>query len=114
MSTKTWTDPNDKTKRYEIGTRQKEPAGKNESGQENDISAFDLTIPTYGAWAGPSWSDDHRVTKDSTINWSAAPCKNELIMVKGADPDKCNSLIDASCWSKHVACSETFRFKLQA
>ncbi|HNQ42750.1 MAG TPA: hypothetical protein PKL22_11675, partial [Saprospiraceae bacterium] len=75
---------------YKIGIR--DHVGRQKTA---DISTFALIVPTYGAWAGPSWGANHRSSTTSTINWDFDPCMNENIKKDGADPNKCYSMIDA-------------------
>jgi len=69
MSTEIWINPNDKTKRYEIGTEGRElfPIAEGEgifdtllnaarSLYNNVTNLEDIIVPTYGLWAGPGWS----------------------------------------------------------
>jgi len=103
MSTRPWTDPNDPTKRYDIGVGGLASwVGK----QGKDISTVDIIVPTYGKWAGPSWSGNSRVEENSTINWNDTPCMNDNIE-KGIDPKNCYSLIDAAAkqhdWNYELA-----------
>jgi Ca2+-binding RTX toxin-like protein len=65
--------------------------------QGKDINTFDIIWPTYGKWAGPSWANNHRVSKNDTINWDDLPCMNSNIEKDSAVPDLCYSLIDAIC-----------------
>jgi len=66
MSTETWTNPNDKTQQYEIGTEGRElfPVAEGSgvfntflnvarSIYNNVTGLADIIVPTYGLWAGP-------------------------------------------------------------
>ncbi len=94
MSTTPWTDPNTGEK-YDIGVGGIASwVGKQSN---KDISTFDIIWPTYGKWGGPSWANNHRVSKNDTINWDDLPCMNSNIEKDSAVPDLCYSLIDAIC-----------------
>lgn len=75
MSTETWTNPNDKTQQFEIGTADFEYSEGSISKFVGDairsvyrglrlplnllLGAIDgngAACPTYGLWAGPGWS----------------------------------------------------------
>jgi hypothetical protein len=83
MSTEIWIDPNDKTKRYAIGTEGLEHSSTGILGGIADIFrtlypyakipaalAMGLldwdansAVPTYGLWAGPGWGGDERTSE---------------------------------------------------
>ncbi len=120
MSTVKWTNPNNETQQYDIGTIGWELRRDNSlAGAFADIfratypllplSALFLAasvamdpgsaVPTYGLWAGPGWNAGSRTPEGGDIDWEKLPCYNNNIKNiennPELNPDDCISLVDA-------------------
>ena len=114
MSTVKWTNPNNETQQYDIGTEGREsfPIAEAKSifgtflniarSIYNNVTGLaDIIVPTYGLWAGPGWAGGQRLTDDENgdIKWSRPPCYNANIKNieknPALDPGSCYSIVDA-------------------